>query len=80
MSQKGPRAYINEAVASVRQSELVKEVARRLGFNNKLVSAMGALSVPSIIVISGLNIVAKKESNKARRELGARGLLVYNDL
>lgn len=37
-------------------------------------------AVPTLIVLSGLNIMAKHESGKARRELAARGLLVYDDL
>lgn len=80
MSQKGPRAAAQQYLDVLKQSELVKAVAKRLGFSNALVSALGVLSIPSLIVISGVNIMAKKQSEVARRELTARGLLVYSDL
>jgi len=41
---------------------------------------LGAAALPALIVISGLNIMAKKEAANAKRELAARGLLVYEDL
>lgn len=80
MSQQGPRAFANAQLQALKESELVKEVARKLGLGNRLVGSLGALSVPSIIVISGLNIMAKKESAMARKELSARGLLAYSEL
>lgn len=36
-------------------------------------------SVPPVIVISGINIMAKKESEMASKELAARGLLAYSE-
>lgn len=85
ISLKGPRAALKEQAreqvdALLKKSELVKEVSKRLGFVGPLLSAVGIMSVPTIIVISGLNIMANKESDVARRELAARGLLAYDDL
>lgn len=85
ISLKGPRAALREQAreqidALLKKSGLVQEVGKRLGLTGPLLSAMGIISVPAIIVISGLNIMAYKESEVARRELAARGLLVYNDL
>lgn len=79
-SRKGPRAAVSEKVLTLKDSNLVREIAKRLGFGNKAVTALGVLSIPSILVISGLNIMAKKESEAARRELAARGLLAYSEL
>ena len=80
MSQKGPRAAAQRQIDSLKESELVKAVAKRLGLPNGWVSTLGILSIPTLIVISGVNIMAKKQSEQARRELAARGLLVYRDL
>lgn len=80
MTRKGPQAYAREQISDLKSSDLVKEVAKRLGFGTKLAAGIGIASVPSIIVISGLNIMAKGEHDNARRELAARGLLVYSDL
>ncbi|UDL05816.1 hypothetical protein [Marinobacter sp. CA1] len=80
MSQKGPRAFVSAQLQALKESELVKEVAKRLGLSNRIVGALGAFSVPSLIVISGINIMAKKESEMARKELAARGLLAYSEL
>lgn len=79
-SKNGVRSAVLTHFNILKESSLVKEVAKRLGFENRIVSAAGALSIPTIIVISGLNIMAKKQSDGARRELAARGLLVYSDL
>lgn len=80
MSRQGPRAVVKEHIERLRRTELVEAVAKRLGFGTRLASGIGVASIPSFIVISGLNIMAKRESEKARRELAARGLLVYGDL
>lgn len=85
LSQKGPRAALKEQAreqidALMKKSALVQEISKRLGFGGKLLSAIGIASIPTIIVISGLNIIARKESEVARRELAARGLLAYQDL
>lgn len=80
MSKSGTRAYAREKIESLKKTELVEAVAKRLGFANKLAAGLGVASVPTIIVISGLNIMARGEHDKARRELAARGLLVYSEL
>jgi len=80
MSKQGSRAYAREKIESLKNTELFEAVAERLGFTKKLAAGIGILSVPTIIVISGLNIMAKGEHDKARRELAARGLLVYREL
>ena len=41
--------------------------------------ASGMFSVPPVIVISGINIMAKKESEMASKELAARELLAYSE-
>lgn len=79
-SKNGIRAQVGQILEPFKESGLTKEVARRLGFQNRMVSGIGLMSIPAIIVISGLNIMAKKESEKAKRELAARGLLAYSDL
>ncbi|NWO08210.1 MAG: hypothetical protein HLX50_21625 [Alteromonadaceae bacterium] len=80
MSSNGPRAYIRGEIESLKNTELVETVAERLGFAKKIASGIGVASIPAIIVISGLNIMAKGEHEKVRRELAARGLLVYSEL
>ena len=80
MTRKGPQAYAKEYIDSLKNTDLVQEVAERLGLGKKIASGIGIASIPTIIVIFGLNIMAKGEHDKARRELAARGLLVYSDL
>ncbi|NWO04473.1 MAG: hypothetical protein HLX50_01855 [Alteromonadaceae bacterium] len=79
-SKNGIRAQARQVLEPFKESGLTKEIARRLGFQNRMVSGIGLMSVPAIIVISGLNIMAKKESEMAKRELAARGLLAYSEL
>jgi len=79
-SKNGLRAQAMQILAPFKESGLAKEVARRLGFQNRMVSGIGLMSIPAIIIISGLNIMATKESRMAKRELAARGLLAYSDL
>ena len=80
IAKGGPRAAVSQAAASLKRSELVMAVARRFGLGPGAVRALGIAAVPALIVISGLNIMAKKQSVQAKRELAARGLLVYSDL
>lgn len=80
LTERYTRAYAREKIESLKNTELFEAVAERLGFTKKLAAGIGILSVPTIIVISGLNIMAKGEHDKARRELAARGLLVYREL
>lgn len=80
MSKQGPRAYTREKIESLMNSELFEAVADKLGFAKRVAKGIGIASVPTIIVISGLNIMAKREHDKARRELAARGLLVYREI
>lgn len=80
LSKSGGRALASEALSSVRKSNLVTAVARRFGFSPAATRAIGIAAIPALIVISGLNIMAKKDAERAKRELAARGLLVYRDL
>lgn len=80
IAKGGPQAAASQVASSLRKSELVMAVARRFGLGPEAVRALGVASVPAIIVISGLNIMAKKQAAQAKRELAARGLLVYGDL
>lgn len=80
MSQKGPRAFVSAQLKALKESELIRVVARKLGAGSQLAGTLGTLSVPAIIVISGLNIMAKNESAMAKKELAARGLLAYSEL
>ncbi len=79
-SRGGSGALASEALSSLKKSPLVLEVGRKFGWEPKLVRALGIFMIPSLVVISGLNIMAKREAANARKELAARGLLVYNDL
>lgn len=80
IAKGGPQAFASQAVSSLRKSELVMAVARRFGLGPEVVRALGVATVPALVVISGLNIMAKKQAAQAKRELAARGLLVYGDL
>lgn len=80
MSKQGSREYARSKIESLIKTDLFEAVAERLGFSKRLAAGIGIASVPTIIVISGLNIMAKGEHDKARRELAARGLLVYSEL
>ena len=55
-------------------------VGRRFGLSPAAVKTLGLVSIPALIVISGLNIMAKKQAGQAKQELAARGLLIYKDL
>ncbi|NWO08212.1 MAG: hypothetical protein HLX50_21635 [Alteromonadaceae bacterium] len=79
-SRGRPRAMAQDTIDILKDTNLVQEVAKRMGFGKKLAKGLGIASIPTFIVISGLNIMAKGEHDKARRELAARGLLVYSDL
>lgn len=76
----GAVAAASNALSSLRKSELVMAVGRRLGLGPAVVQALGALALQALIVISGVNIMAKKNATRAKRELAARGLLAYEDL
>ena len=80
MSQGGGRALASDAINAIRKSNLVTAVARRFGLNQSVARSLGIAAVPALIVISGLNIMAKKQAGDAKRELAARRLLVYQDL
>lgn len=80
MSKGGGRALASDALNSIRKSNLVTAVGSRFGLSPTTVRSLGIAAVPALIVISGLNIMAKKQAGNARRELAARGLLVYEDL
>lgn len=80
MSREGPRAVVSNALTVLKQSELVAEISRRLGWGTKFAGVLGVVSIPSLLVISGLNVMAKNSSERAKRELAARGLLAYDEL
>jgi len=80
IAKGGQRAVASKAASALKRSELVMAVARRFGMGPESVRALGIASIPALIVISGLNIMAKKEAAQAKRELAARGLLIYRDL
>lgn len=80
VATKGAKAAANERVRAVAGSKLVEAVARRLGVPTDSVAGAGYAAIPIAIVVGGLNIMAKKNSGRARRELAARGLLAYEDL
>lgn len=80
LSKGGPRAVASQAASALKRSELVMAVARRFGMGPEAAKVLGIAAVPALIVISGLNIMARKQSAQAKRELAARGLLVYSDL
>ncbi|MEQ6884952.1 hypothetical protein [Salicola sp. Rm-C-2C1-2] len=69
-----------EKLSSLKTSELVTAVGRRFGLGEGAVTALGKTALPALIVISGINIMAKNQSEQAKKELAARGLLAYEDL
>lgn len=77
---KGARAVATDRVRAVAGSGLVESVARRLGVSTAGVVNAGYAAIPIAIVVAGLNVMAKNSSDRARRELSARGLLAYEDL
>ncbi|PSF05992.1 hypothetical protein C7H09_11660 [Marinobacter fuscus] len=80
VATSGGKALVKDRVRAVAGSQLVEAVARRLGANPAIVVQAGYIVIPVAIVIAGLNIMAKHSSERARRELSARGLLAYKDL
>lgn len=76
----GAKTVASNRVRAVAGSPLVEAVARRLGVSTAGVAGAGYAAIPVAIVVAGLNVMAKKNSAKARRELAARGLLAYDDL
>lgn len=80
LSSRGRRMAAAQALSSLQRSELVMAVGRRFGLSQGAVTALGKAALPALIVISGLNIVAKNQSEQAKKELAARGLLAYKDL
>ncbi len=80
ISQQGAKGYASSTVASVLRSPLVTAVGRKFGLNRQGLKTLGGVGAASLIVISGVNIMARKNSDRAKRELAARGLLAYSDL
>jgi hypothetical protein len=80
MAKGGPRALASHTLSSLKKSELVMAVGRHFGLAPAATRTLGSAALPAIIVISGLNIMAKKQASKAKKELAARGLLVYRNL
>jgi hypothetical protein len=80
VSRSGIKTSASSTVASLTKSPLVTATARKLGLGPGTVGTLSGLSVAALIVISGINIMAQKSSERAKRELTARGLLVYGEL
>ena len=80
VSKKGAKATLTQSTSSVAASPLVLATARKFGVGPNGLRALGGAAVAALIVISGLNIMAKNNSAQAKKELAARGLLVYKDL
>ncbi len=80
VSQQGAKGYMSNTVSNVLRSPLVTAVGTKFGLSRQGLRILGGVGVASLIVISGINIMAKKSSDRARRELAARGLLAYSDL
>lgn len=80
LASKGRRAAASQALSSLQKSELVTAVGQRFGLGQGAVTALGRIALPALLVISGINIMAKNQSAQAKRELAARGLLAYKGL
>ncbi len=80
VATRGAKAVASDRFRAVAGSSLVEAVARRLGVSAGSVALAGYVAIPIAIVIAGLNVMAKNSSDRARRELSARGLLAYEDL
>lgn len=85
VSQKGAKEAANDTARKLLKSPLAEKVAemfaKRFSVDKKeLAIGLGAGASASIIVISALNIMANKSSERAKRELIARGLLAYNEI
>lgn len=80
VATKGAKSVARDRIRAVAGSGLVEAVARRLGVSSGSVIQTGYVAIPIAIVIAGLNVMAKNSSDRARRELSARGLLAYDDL
>lgn len=80
IARGGQRVVASKAASALKRSELVMAVASCFGMGPESVRALGIASIPALIVISGIDIMAIKEAAQAARELAARGLLIYRDL
>lgn len=77
---KGFKGAISDTIRALCSSPLVKAVADRFGKDPEKALRYGGATVFIFILIAGINILARNSSEEARRELAARGLLVYEDL
>ncbi|WKE66206.1 hypothetical protein PVT67_02875 [Gallaecimonas kandeliae] len=66
-----------ETANAVIKSDLLSAVAGKLGLSP---AALGRASLAALVVISGINIMAKYSSEQAKKELLARGLLAYSEI
>jgi hypothetical protein len=80
LSTKGANAVISQLSSSLSTSPLVFATAKKFGIGGESLRIIGGAGVAAIIVISGINIMAKNSSARAKRELAARGLLMYKNL
>lgn len=80
VAEKGIKSYASDIISSTLKAPIVQETSRKLGLRAVHAEAAGATTVAAVICISVVNFMAHKESDKAKRELAARGLLAYSDL
>lgn len=80
IAEKGIKSYASEIVSTTLRAPIVQETSRKLGLGAVQAQTLGGTTVAALICISVVNFMAHKESDKARRELAARGLLAYSDL
>lgn len=80
ISKHGVRGAANNAARALSSSAMVEAVAAKFPATANIARALGYAAIPSFLVIGGLNIMARNNSSRAKRELAARNLLVYKDL
>lgn len=80
VSARGGGAVAREQVRALASSRLVEAISKSLGVSERSMRGTGSAAIPIAIVVSGLNVMARNGSERARRELTARGLLAYRDL
>lgn len=80
IAEKGIKSFASEIISATLRAPIVQETAKRLGLGAIQAQAIGGAAVAALICISVVNYMAHHESDKAKRELAARGLLAYDDL
>ncbi|PCM43132.1 hypothetical protein [Marinobacter sp. ANT_B65] len=80
LAEKGIKTYASEIISSTLRAPIVQQTSQKLGLSVAQAKIAGSTAVAALICVSVVNFMAHKESNMAKRELAARGLLVYSDL